>query len=1110
MKKFIFDIQRFDDLATIRFGGDWYGLGGGIMSISSGITAANDTLLTGSENDDTLATSGQLNIIDSPFNGANAIISLSGGNDSVNIENGTVAMQQSAVTISSGENSDTINIVGGNGGIAEIAALGSISPVSIDGGSGNDYINIVASAKSESAGNTAAISGSAVTVIGDDGNDTIKIGSESSLGMGIISALSPLTLPNGNVDSAPVYIDGGSGNDFISIYGGYYGIMGSDAVTINGNAGSDEIFINSIDNTSQILVMAGAGDSISVGSGGANYLFDSTEAVTINGATFTANSADTSASLESSNNTTSIKSAWNGTVELSGTNSLADIDGSIVSAAGNYQIVNGKFSGNSPIVPPVDTDMTVTSGWTTIFSSEGSTVIDNDNNVVNGTDNAENIQSANISNTLRAVLGNGGNDTVSISGSVNGIEFSSVTLSGDSGDDSINIYGGVDAIHPSTVSIVGGIGDDTISIHGGNEGIHGGTSEAVENKTAATIDGGEGDDKIIIQADNDTGIDISKVTITGGSGNDLISISGGVDGIGGHEGSGGSTVSIDGGDGADTIYISSIDDLSGVSIVAGSGDSINVGSGGANYLFDSTDAVTINGAKFTASSADTSASLESSDNITSIKNAWNGTVVLSGENSLADIDGSIVSAAGNYQIVDGKLASSNDISNNTPSNITPATNEINTDSNVIPVTTETDTTSTVTPVTTETDTNVINVSNGKNYDIVFIIDVSGTMQDDIAKVKDGVTQFATSLKNSGVGNVRFGLVSYMTNSTVSSFSENDTTTYLTSDVEQFQTAVSELSTVTGADEYGLSAVETAMSIVSDEDDTTKRFIVVTDEDYDDKTLLNATGVDNILKSRGIVMDVVGDEDTPIYNDYCRSEWEPLANGTGGKFYLLRSGFPSIFADITTDIINIVDLNLVPENQTGYFVATQNSDTYTTPIFQTTGAAGNDTTVGAVNEINVYVADSDTDRQQTIIITDGWNATATKNNDKLLINGVSATVTGSDGADVFSLSSDTRTITLMDLNIDEDKLSFGNYIMPGTMQQSIEDNHLVLSADNLRVDIPAMSEMTEEFLNYNVSNAGDSNTIRELIYGDGRVIISFANFNFSFTAPTTDAENFSFL
>ncbi len=701
--------------------------------------------------------------------------------------------------------------------------------------------------------------------------------------------------------------------------------------------------------------------------------------------------------------------------------------------------------------------------WATIISSDGTTTVDESVSVVNGTENAETIQSDPIDSTFRAVYANGGNDTVSIYGSSYGVEFSTLTVDGGAGDDSINLYGGVDALHPSTVSIGGGIGDDTIDIYGSNEGIHGGISEAVENKTTATVDGGEGDDKIIIRADNDKGIDISKVTITGGFGNDLISISGGNYGIGGWEGSGGSTVSVDGGEGADTISVSSIDSLSGVSIVAGSGDVISVGSGGANYIFDSTDAVTINGATFTSNAANTSASIESSADLTSIKSAWSGTVALSENNSLADIDDSIVSAAGNYQVVDGRFSG---------------------------------------------EVEQITVSSGKDYDIVFIIDVSGSMDEHIAGVKDNVKNFANSLKNSGVGNVRFGLIYYEKDAFTQTFSNDN---YLTSDIDEFNTAVENLSTY-GDTEYGLNAVESAMSIVSDEDDTTKRFIVVTNEDCDDKLIKNATDINNTLKSRGIVMDVVGSEGYDYgyiegygyLSDYCRSEWEPLANATGGKFYLLGEGFPSIFGEIVTDMVNIVDLNLVPENQTGYFVATQNSDTYTTPIFQTDGTSGNDTTVGAVNSINIYVADTDTDRQQTIIITGGWNATATKNDDKLLITGASATVTGGDGADVFSLGTDTRTVALMDLNIDEDKLSFGNYITPGTMSQTIEDNHLVLTADNLRVDLPGMSEMTEEFLDYSVGNAGSSSTIRELLYGttvSADSFISFSHWTFGFDSST---------
>ena len=958
---------------------------------------------------------------------------ISGTNEADSIGNGN-----SNVTIYGYEGNDTIYSIGRivySGGVRTEVARDSVS---IDSGIGEDYIRY-------SGGNYLSINA------GDD-NDTLSLDNNNYIYVDLGNGNDQLDSFSGN----NVTVMAGSGNDKIDFSG--------NNVIINAGSDDDEI-VNYDENLTSYYVKTdpanisyGSNITINAGTGNDTLLVGNNDVVSyIEGdgddVIYGYYVGDT-IKIDSTNTPSTVASGSDIIINVgSGSIRLVNVTDTAITAINS----SGDIIDFSEGVPNT-TDSNVASGWATITSNENSNIVSDDNNFANGTENADTIQASSISNTVRAVYSYGGDDVISVEGSPNGIEFSNVTLEGGAGNDFISIYGNIDGIHPSTVSIGSGDGNDTINIYGSNEGIHGGISEAIEDKTSATIDGSEGDDTIIIQGANDKGIDISKVTITGGAGNDLISIYGGNYGIGSHEGAGGSTVSIDGGDDADSIYISAIDSLSGVSIVAGSGDNISVGSGGANYLFDSTDKVTINGATFTANSANTSASLFSSADTTSIKSAWNGTIALSGTNSLADIDGSIVSAAGNYQIVDGRLART----------IEPAP------------------------------TPVIN-PDGKNYDIIFIIDISGSMDDYIDDVKANVKNFATSLRNSGVGNIRFGLISYETEPTAQTFS-NEGNVYLTSDVDEFKTAVDNLSTY-GGTEYGLTALETAMSIVSDEDDTTKRFIVVTDEDCDDSSMFNATNIDNTLKSRGIVMDVVGSEGS------CRTEWEPLANGTNGKFYLLGSGFPSIFNKITTDIINIVDLNLVPENQTGYFVATQNSDTYTTPIFQTNGASVNDTTVGSVTESNFYVADSDTDRQQTIILTNGWNVTATKNDDKLLINGESATVTGGDGEDVFSLGSDTKSVTLLDLNIYDDKISFGNYIMPGTMRQSIEDNHLVLSADDLRVDIPTMSEMTEEFLDYNVSNAGNTATIRELINGDGKAIISFAHWSFTFNQ--TAFEQFGF-
>lgn len=737
MKKFIFDIQRFDEFTTVPFGSR-------DASISSGITITDGTLASGSDNADTFAVSSPNGNNDNAFFRSNAVISLRGGNDSVDIKNG---INQSSVTITGNDNDDTINVAGTSYAIVDMS-LQNLSPISIDGGNGNDGINLIIDSSSESSIVPIVIMGAAVTVTGAEGNDTISIsGGTVSTGAAISGGYS-------DADVKPqVSISGGAGEDNIFIYSGGYGILTGAAVSIDGDSEKD----------------------------------------------------------------------------------LVSISGGLIGITGSNVSING------------------------------------------GKDA----------------------DTISVTGTYYAMQFSTVTVDGGEGDDFLYIYGGTDGIHPSKVTLSGGNGSDTIEIHGGNEAIHGGIAEAVEDKTAASLDGGEGDDSIIIHADNEKGIDISNVTITGGVGNDLISIYGGTYGIGGvseslnsiFSGSGdiAATVSITGGDGADTISVSAIDSISGgtVTITAGSGDVISVGSGGAYYLFDSTDAVTINGAIFTSNAANISASLESSADSTSIRSEWSGTVAISDTNSLADIDGSIVSAAGIYQVVDGRFTSFD--------TITP------------------DTTPSVTP-------------------------------------------------------------------------------------------------------------EPTPSVTSDT------------------------------------------------------------------------------ASVNVQVVNAVDLNLVPDGMTGYFIAQINSDSaFVTPIFKTESPAENDTLCGNVIANKIYCAENN-HGGQTVTIPSSWNVTATENNDTLNVRGTNVTVTGGASSDLFALSEEVGNIRINDLTPSEDNLSFANYIQPGSMRQSFDDNHLVLTADNLRVDLPGMSAISEEFLDYSVSNAGSSSTIRELLYGDSTTssnYISFAHWTFGF-------------
>ena len=65
--------------------------------------------------------------------------------------------------------------------------------------------------------------------------------------------------------------------------------------------------------------------------------------MTINGATFKSSLADTSAKIQTSDNSITVGSDWSGTIENSN-GTLTDIDGVEVSSVGSYLIEKGKKS----------------------------------------------------------------------------------------------------------------------------------------------------------------------------------------------------------------------------------------------------------------------------------------------------------------------------------------------------------------------------------------------------------------------------------------------------------------------------------------------------------------------------------------------------------------------------------------------------------------------------------------------------------------------------------------------------------------------------------------------------------------------------------------------
>lgn len=223
-----------------------------------------------------------------------------------------------------------------------------------------------------------------------------------------------------------------------------------------------------------------------------------------------------------------------------------------------------------------------------------------------------------------------------------------------------------------------------------------------------------------------------------------------------------------------------------------------------------------------------------------------------------------------------------------------------------------------------------------NTDIVFLIDTTSSMSDEINRVKNSISNFADSLAAENVS-FRLGLVDfgYYSNGYSNQYVKNHG---FFEDVETFKNELSAL-TDDGWDEYGLTAIQSALGMDFNEG-VTKRFIMLTNEGYYENgesgtsssySELQADTVIEMLNNAGVVLDVVGSlkvNDTYYSWGYhsCQDEYEPIANATGGKFYdISLLDYTATFEEIVQGIVTqntggvMVDLNDVGENQTGLFI-----------------------------------------------------------------------------------------------------------------------------------------------------------------------------------------------
>jgi len=172
-------------------------------------------------------------------------------------------------------------------------------------------------------------------------------------------------------------------------------------------------------------------------------------------------------------------------------------------------------------------------------------------------------------------------------------------------------------------------------------------------------------------------------------------------------------------------------------------------------------------------------------------------------------------------------------------------------------------------------------------DIVFVLDVTGSMGDEIRKVKDNIVEFADSLSVRGI-DYRLGIVCFL------DVIEN---VYdFTDDIQLFQSYVAAQYAHGGGDtpENSLEALLRATQF-SYRNDSKRTIIWITDADYhesDNVTSLTRQQVIGQLLLNGITVHCIGN------TTYQTSWYNPIIEPTGGNFYDIYGNFRDILLDIS--------------------------------------------------------------------------------------------------------------------------------------------------------------------------------------------------------------------
>ncbi len=173
-----------------------------------------------------------------------------------------------------------------------------------------------------------------------------------------------------------------------------------------------------------------------------------------------------------------------------------------------------------------------------------------------------------------------------------------------------------------------------------------------------------------------------------------------------------------------------------------------------------------------------------------------------------------------------------------------------------------------------------------SVDVVFVLDVTGSMSGSIAGVKNNILEFADSLSSRGV-NFRLGMVTFL--------DANENIYDFTSNAAAFKANVSLQYAHGGGDfpENSLDALFAASQMAFRP--TAKRvFVWITDATYHEKnsfTTRNRQDVLSQLLTADAIVHAIG---PPAY----QTDWyTPFTQATGGNFYSINGNFRDILLDI---------------------------------------------------------------------------------------------------------------------------------------------------------------------------------------------------------------------